>query len=272
MKASCNGSGDQASQREATPRSRARARAGRPLLALAAAASSALTLTLAGGRVGAQDTAAPAATPTPAQLARGEDLYKLCGYCHGAAGTGEAPRDMGNSALRDSQLRAPGIAGLQQWYLAKQIRGFRNGERGSHPDDFGGMRMGPMAITLQSEEDIDAVAAYIASMPPSKPQRTLSEGDPASGAGSFGVCVSCHGPNAKGVADPSLAQPGLPAAPSLLHQGDWYLAAQLRKFRAGVRGSDVPGSPAQMMQTFSMTLPTDEDVLNVVAYISTLSQ
>jgi len=79
--------------------------------------------------------------------------------------------------------------------------------------------------------------------------------DPAKGAESYaGVCVACHGPDAGGVA-------ALPTQPKLAHQFPEYIAKQLMEFKSGVRDNAI-------MKPMADTL-SDEDVLNVAAWVST---
>ena len=82
-------------------------------------------------------------------VANGERLYRVCAYCHMADG-------MGNQALN-----APRAAGMTDWYIARQLQNFRDGVRGSHPQDFYGMQMGFMGRILQDDEAINDLVAYI---------------------------------------------------------------------------------------------------------------
>jgi cytochrome c oxidase subunit 2 len=82
-------------------------------------------------------------------IAKGETLYAACGACHGAAGEG------------NQALGAPGLAGRNDWYMFRQIKLFKSGYRGSHPDDTAGKLMRPSVQALQSDDDINAVLAYI---------------------------------------------------------------------------------------------------------------
>ena len=185
-----------------------------------------------------------------ADLERGEALFTLCSQCHGADAAG------------NEAYLAPAIAGLDAWYVAAQLRLFRKGGRGTHFDDLAGMRMRPMALTLRNEEDVDAVAAYVASLPRVALDRTL-DGDPAKGKASYAVCAGCHGMDAtgnKGVMAPSL------------HNSDWYLFRQMQNYKAGVRGTNPVDNFGMAMRPMAMTLPTDEAVKNVIAYIMSLSK
>ena len=97
--------------------------------------------------------------------ARGEVLFDLCKQCHGPDGGG-------------MQLSlAPAIAGLDQWYVESQLQKFREGVRGMHHKDLGGLRMYPMSLWLQKDEDLKAVAEYVSSMPRVSPDVTIDGGD-----------------------------------------------------------------------------------------------
>ena len=181
-------------------------------------------------------------------MPRGEALFDTCVPCHGADGAGN--RDLG----------APTIAGLPQWYLQSQLEKFRDGVRGAHPDDFEGLRMRPMAVSLKHDGDVASVAEYVASLPPVYPRSTL-HGDAGSGARSYTVCVACHG--AEGLGNELLG------APPIVAVDDWYLLAQLGKFKSGERGADPDDTWGATMRPTAMTLD-DQAMEDVVAYIQTL--
>ena len=89
--------------------------------------------------------------------------------------------------------------------------------------------------------------------------------DPASAARGktfYQVCAACHGPHAMG--NPANQ------APRLRGQHPWYLIRQLKNFRAGIRGVDGKDTNGLVMRPMSLTLPNDQAVEDVVAYISTL--
>ncbi len=182
-------------------------------------------------------------------IARGEALFDTCVPCHGADGAGNAA------------LAAPAIAGLPQWYLEAQLENFQNARRGGHPQDTAGIRMKSMSWALDLEGDVQSVAEYVASMPPVAALNTLEGGDPAAGQASFQTCVACHGADGKGNE--------MMHGPPLVGQADWYLLAQLRKFKDGWRGTDPQDTWGATMRPNAMLL--DEAAMeNVVAYIRTL--
>jgi cytochrome c553 len=196
--------------------------------------------------------AAPFAASAEGDGAMGAQLYQLCAQCHGPDGGGDV------AAL------APAIAGLDEWYLRAQLRKFHNGARGTHPDDVAGMRMRPMALSLASDADVEAVAAYVASLPPVKPSPTLGGGDPARGQTLYAPCAACHAPDGSGV---EVVQ-----GPPLKHTNDWYMLTQLANFRAGVRGTKPGDTTGALMRPMSMTLADEQAMRDVIAYITTLAK
>ena len=183
---------------------------------------------------------------------RAEALFDLCAQCHGPEAGG------------DARYLAPAIAGLSEWYVIAQLKKFRSGARGTHPDDISGMRMRPMSLTLANDSDLELVARFVAGLTPTRPAATLTGADPMKGKGYFATCAACHGLKAEG----NQALNG----PPLAHTSDWYLLDQLKKFKAGIRGSDPRDPIAIMMRPMAMTLPDEQAMKDVVAYISTLSR
>lgn len=184
--------------------------------------------------------------------ARGRALYDLCKQCHGTDGGG-------------MQLSlAPAIAGLDQWYVESQLRHFRSGARGTHPDDVGGMRMHPMAQWLKADEDVTAVAAYVSSMPKVTPAPVVTGGSPEKGKTYYDTCTQCHGPKGQGNQTQN--------APPLANASDWYLVETLQKYKAGIRGGNPANTNAVLMRGMSNMLPDEAAIRDVVAYITTLRE
>jgi cytochrome c oxidase subunit 2 len=134
------------------------------------------------------------------------------------------------------------------------------------------MRMRAMARWLGQDSDLDAVASYVASLPPARPEPVVVGGNAEAGAALFAVCITCHQADARG--NPQLDWSGQKlVVPSLRHASDWYMLAQLKNFQQGIRGADPQRdySGAQM-RTFSMTLPSEQAMKDVIAYIGTLAE
>ena len=197
-------------------------------------------------------TACSEPSPDTASLKYSEDLYDGCVQCHGAKGEG------------NPEVGAPSIAGLERWYVKRQLRGFKKGYRGFHPEDLAGKRMYPMARALDTDEKVDVISNYVASMEPTHPAPTLEGGNPETGKIYYATCVQCHGANARGNLDEF--------GPPLAGASDWYLLTQLKNFKAGLRGTQPDDAMGAKMRPFSMTLPTDQAMKDVIAYIGTLSE
>jgi cytochrome c oxidase subunit 2 len=83
-------------------------------------------------------------------IENGKRLYTaICLTCHGPEGSG------------DPKQNSPKLTGLQDWYLKLQIQHFRNGVRGTHPQDKYGPLVVPMVKKLKDEKEIDDVISYI---------------------------------------------------------------------------------------------------------------
>jgi cytochrome c oxidase subunit 2 len=195
-------------------------------------------LNLSGCRLGNADAAT-----------RGREVFETCVPCHNADGSG------------NPAVGAPNIAGMKAWYVEKELDKFRTGIRGLQFNDVEGMRMGPMALSLESEDDVKSVAHYVESLPPVRHASSIP-GDPKSGETLYATCGACHGDNGAGNQDLG--------APRIAGVDDWYLAAELRKFRSGVRGTNPKDREGRLMRPMARTLADDDAIRNVVAYVETL--
>jgi len=183
---------------------------------------------------------------------RGRALFDLCAQCHGPNGGGMV------------LSLAPSIAGLDQWYIESQLKMFQSGARGTNPEDVGGMRMHPMSLWLRRDEDITAVASYVASLPRTRPTPVVEGGIAADGQTLYQTCAACHGAEAQGDQSKN--------APPLRNMSDWYLVSALEKYKAGIRGSNPANTNAILMRGMSNILPNEQAIKDVVAYIETLSE
>lgn len=190
------------------------------------------------------------AAPAPEGVERGRELFATCVPCHGDEGDG------------NEEYGAPAIAGLEYEYVETQLTRFREGSRGAHPDDAAGLRMRPMVQTLRSDSDLRSVAAYVATLPPVSPARSLEGGDADRGRALYATCAECHGDDGRGSRERG--------APDLTHASDWYLHRQLENFRAGIRGADPRDANGATMRPMAMALADDAALRDVIAYIETL--
>ena len=191
-------------------------------------------------------------SPSLAQDARaGADGYKLCAGCHGFEGEG------------NQLVNAPALAGVEDWYLKRQLVNFRDGVRGTAESDQHGRMMAMMSYGLKDDEDIDDIVAHIGTMP----VRALDshvDGDAARGKTLYASCATCHGANAEG--NTALN------APALTTLDDWYQLVQLENFRNGNRGANPADIYGMQMVPMANALPDDAAVRDVVAYISSLTR
>ncbi len=91
---------------------------------------------------------------------------------------------------------------------------------------------------------------------------SAADGDAEKGKALFAVCMACHGANGEGNA--------LLNAPVNGGQDEWYVVRQLNNFRAGVRGAHAGDIFGAQMRPMALTLPNDQAVNDVAAYIATL--
>lgn len=179
----------------------------------------------------------------------GAGLYAVCAACHGANAEG------------NPALNAPKLAGQDSGYLARQIKYFQNGVRGSREDDVYGKQMAPMAAMLNTDSALDNVLAYIASMPDTSPATTVT-GDVARGKKHYQTCAYCHGSDGMGI--------WTMKAPRLSGMGDAAMVTQLKNFKKGIRGSHPQDHYGDQMIHMAKVLLDDEAISDVIAYINTL--
>ncbi len=60
-------------------------------------------------------------------------------------------------------------------------------------------------------------------------------------------------------------------SPRLAGMSDWYMVIQLQKFRSGLRGDHPEDIYGLQMVPFATLLPDEQALVDVVAYINTLS-
>jgi cytochrome c oxidase subunit 2 len=83
---------------------------------------------------------------------KGRVLFQTCSSCHGADGKGIW------------STNAPRLAGIDDWYLARQLKNYQQGIRGSHRQDFNGAQMVSMAKVLPDDQAISDLLGYIHSL------------------------------------------------------------------------------------------------------------
>lgn len=178
-----------------------------------------------------------------AKVARtGKEIFEACLLCH---------------STKEMQ-RGPILDGLPDWYVASQLRKFKSGVRGSVPENRSAVLMAEGISTLQDDEEIERVAAYIGDLPPQS-HLLVIRGDKVLGKAVYTRCIPCHGLGAEG--NPPTKGPPI----NVLE--DWYMLDQLRKFRKRLRGNDHRDVEGKLMMPGVLPM-TDQDFRNVVRYIA----
>ena len=151
----------------------------------------------------------------------------------------------------------PKLAGQHASYIKKQLTDFRSDKRADP-------LMTTQAKILQSEQDIDDLAAYFSAQTQSggsaapdavkNGEKLYRAGDSARG---IAACMACHGP----------AGDGNPAAnfPRIAGQHAAYVEKALKDFRDGKRTND----PQRMMQGVADKM-SDADIKAVAQYVQGL--
>ena len=201
-----------------------------------------------------------------------EALYEVCAFCHGPEGQGS------------KRLDTPALAGMEAWYVERQLHNFRDRARGMHPEDVTGLQMSIVSGMTRNNATIRALSEYIAGMEPGAGPETLNgepvttgrpyiwnseyaeftspePGDPDRGAQAYITCGVCHAPTGEG--NEALGAPKLTDIPH------WYQARQLRYFRDGIRGRGRGDIYGAQMSAMSATL-TDQTIADLIAHIDTL--
>jgi len=189
---------------------------------------------------------------TPAGDAQaGQSAYGACAACHGQNAEGSIA------------MNAPKLAGMDEWYLRRQLQNYKPGIRGSDPSDVQGTQMRGMASTLADDTAIRNVVAYIATLPDVRPAPTIT-GDVEHGEELYATCVNCHGKNGQGIWAMN--------APRVAGMSDWYTAGQLRDFRDGIRGGHPLDFYGRQMAQISQMLDEDQEIDDLVAYMNGLAE
>jgi len=174
---------------------------------------------------------------------------QLCMTCHGAFGQGSPV------------VGGPNLAGMEPWYLRRQLELFRAGGRGYETNYIPAYEMRKTAEVF-SDADIAALVDTISAWPAVEVANTLV-GDAERGASLYQPCAACHGQQAEGNE--------LLGAPALHNRNDWYLLKQLKLFKSGWRGKHPEDPVGAQMQVQLAALASEADMLDVLSYIGQLA-
>jgi cytochrome c oxidase subunit 2 len=114
-------------------------------------------------------------------------------------------------------------------------------------------------IVVDTQADFDA---WLDQQPTFAESMARQPGDPVAGQAAYAICAACHGPDGQGVQALN--------APKLTGQETWYLRRQLQYFKSGVRGTAEGDIFGAMMAPMMVTVPDDQAIENIVAYIDSL--
>jgi len=175
-----------------------------------------------------------------------EHPFATCSTCHGPDGDG------------NRELQAPRLVGQDATYLNFQVTAFRQGWRGSVPEDVAGQQMRAIVATYPPEVFERAIEWIAAQSTDRRPLRLI--GDRARGEILYRQsCAVCHGERGEGYDTYHMAR--------LSHQHGWYLAAQLRAYRNGWRGINEADEEGRSMRFYAELLPDDQAVDDVAAWL-----
>jgi cytochrome c oxidase subunit 2 len=173
--------------------------------------------------------------------------------CHGKAGEGVAA------------TKAPAIAGLEAWYIERQLQHFATGVRGAAAGDTEGATMRAAAGVLKNDAERAAVAAYVAGLPrPHSTRRPPASAASATNGRNYfnALCSACHGANGQG--NQSLGAPRVAGA------SPDYLARQFAAFKSGKRGAHPEDKLGGQMRQIAGMLPNAATEQDVIAYATAL--
>jgi cytochrome c553 len=174
-----------------------------------------------------------------------------CAPCHAPNGNGY-PSEF-----------SPKISGQEDWYLSRQLMNFRNDLRGDNDGEIWAKQMN-FHIKDFAPSQLQAFVDHIETLEDTPAEVTI-DGDTARGRQLYTqTCALCHG-------DEAMGNRGL-NSPRLAGMSDWYMVIQLEKFRSGLRGRHPDDIYGAQMVPFSMTIPDEEALRDVVSYINTLAR
>lgn len=167
-----------------------------------------------------------------APTAQAAEDFRYCLVCHGT--------DLhGNDTVGGANLSI-----LPEWYVARQLKGFRQGWRGTDRQDAIAQEMMAVAVAMEAAS-IDKAATFVADTP-ARRGRPAIDFDDTTAQADTGLCQTCHGERLQGNQTTG--------APPLAGQSAAYLLRQLTAFRSGDRGKHPDDTYGQQMRGIALGL------------------
>ena len=172
-----------------------------------------------------------------------------CASCHGQDGQGY------------DEGKTPAIAGLPDYYFMSQIEKYRKGLRGGTVESEDNVYYMHRETVELDDELFRDLAKYVAALPPRQTVHSVM-GDISRGQHLFAnLCAECHGTAAEGNAAKE--------SPPLHGFQDWYLLAQINRFKRGARKADPQNADSVAMHAMAKRLWRTRDVRSIAAFIVT---
>ena len=95
----------------------------------------------------------PSLTTIKGNPEQGQQLYQSCANCHGVDAKGKP------------EVKAPGLLIQEDWFLLDQLRKYKLGLRGTHPEDTFGKVMAA-SVKDWPDKDLKDVVVYLGSLTP----------------------------------------------------------------------------------------------------------
>lgn len=179
------------------------------------------------------------------ELEAGKAVYTTCHGCHGNDGQGS------------KYMKAPNLTGMRSEYLKRQLLNFISGKRGKG-DDAHGYQMVGRATAIGDKYKLDAVLAYIATLPIAEAVPVKRRPIPEKFKFNIEVCASCHGEFGEG-------NPDFNAPPIYLLDAD-YIERQLRNFQNDIRGYHQDDIYGKIMNASAKTIENEETLKALSKY------